>query len=469
MTNSPYDPGSFRDRTARVFYHNGSVFRGLNQHAWYEWERLRSTIFFGRAVDEGKIVATAQADPAELPKLVDDFEQRVLKHETIPFVSYPYEWPFGMLKDAALLQLELLASALEEDMILKDSSSFNVQWVGTRPVFIDIPSFRKLSEGEPWIGYRQFCQLFLYPLFLQAYKNIPFQTWLRGNLDGIEPEQCQQLMSFRDYFRRGVFSHVFLQAKAQSQFAHTNRDVRDDLRKAGFDVRLIKANIKSLQALVERLEWTKEKSTWSEYTSNNSYDSGDSGKKVSFVRDSIGSRNWQLVWDLGCNTGTFSQIAAERARHVIALDADQLAVERFYQTLKLRGSSKILPLVCNIADPSPNLGWRGLERKELVKRGQPDLVLCLALIHHLVLTANIPLEEFIGWLSDLGSNLIIEFITKQDPMVRQLLRNKDDIYKDYEQEYFERCLSARFSIVRQETFNSETRIIYHAVSKQPHQ
>jgi len=468
MTDLPYEPGSFRDRTARVFYYNGSVFRGLNQHAWHEWERLLSTSFFSRAVAEGKIVATEQANPSELPKLAENFGQRVLKHETIPFVSYPYEWPFGMLKDAALLQLELLASSIEEGMILKDSSSFNVQWVGTRPVFIDIPSFKTLSEGEPWIGYRQFCQLFLYPLFLQAYKNISFQSWLRGNLDGIEPEQCQRLMSFRDYFRRGIFSHVFLQAKAQSQFAQTNRDIRNDLRKAGFDVRLIKANIKSLQNLVKQLEWKQEQSTWSDYTRNNSYDSDDSEKKVSFVTSSIGSRDWNFVWDLGCNTGNFSRIAAERARHVIALDADQLAVERFYQTLKSEERSKILPLVCNIADPSPNLGWRGLERKELMKRGKPDLVLCLALIHHLVLTANIPLKEFIEWLSGLDSDLIIEFVTKQDPMVRRLLRNKDDIYKDYNQEYFERCLSARFSIVRQETFNSGTRIIYHAVSKQPH-
>lgn len=468
MTDLPYEPGSFRDRTARVFYYNGSVFRGLNQHAWHEWERLLSTSFFSRAVAEGKIVATEQADPSELPKLAENFGQRVLKHETIPFVSYPYEWPFGMLKDAALLQLELLISSIEEGMILKDSSSFNVQWVGTRPIFIDIPSFKTLSEGEPWVGYRQFCQLFLYPLFLQAYKNISFQSWLRGNLDGIEPEQCQRLMSFRDYFRRGIFSHVFLQAKAQSQFAQTNRDIRNDLRKAGFDVRLIKANIKSLQNLVKQLEWKQEQSTWSDYTSNNSYDSDDSEKKVSFVTSSIGSRDWNFVWDLGCNTGNFSRIAAERARHVIALDADQLAVERFYQTLKSEERSKILPLVCNIADPSPNLGWRGLERKELMKRGKPDLVLCLALIHHLVLTANIPLKEIIEWLSELDSDLIIEFVTKQDPMVHQLLRNKDDIYKDYKQEYFERCLSARFSIVRQETFNSGTRIIYHAVSKQPH-
>ena len=468
MTDLPYEPGSFRDRTARVFYYNGSVFRGLNQHAWHEWERLLSTSFFSRAVAEGKIVATEQANPSELPKLAENFGQRVLKHETIPFVSYPYEWPFGMLKDAALLQLELLASSIEEGMILKDSSSFNVQWVGTRPIFIDIPSFKTLSEGEPWVGYRQFCQLFLYPLFLQAYKNISFQSWLRGNLDGIEPEQCQRLMSFRDYFRRGIFSHVFLQAKAQSQFAQTNRDIRNDLRKAGFDVRLIKANIKNLQNLVKQLEWKQEQSTWSDYTRNNSYDSDDSEKKVSFVTSSIGSRDWNFVWDLGCNTGNFSRIAAERARHVIALDADQLAVERFYQTLKSEERSKILPLVCNIADPSPNLGWRGLERKELMKRGKPDLVLCLALIHHLVLTANIPLKEFIEWLSELDSDLIIEFVTKQDPMVRRLLRNKDDIYKDYKQEYFERCLSARFSIVRQETFNSGTRIIYHAVSKQPH-
>ncbi len=465
MTVPPYEPGSFRDRTARVFYHEGAVFRSLDQRAWREWERLRSTAFFRRAIADGKVVATEPADPAAVAQSASGPCQGILRHETIPVVSYPYEWSFGMLKDAAILQLELLAAALEEGMVLKDASPYNVQWVGARPVFIDVPSFQTLAEGEPWVGYRQFCQLFLYPLLLQAYKDVPFQPWLRGRLDGIEPEQCLQLMSVRDYLRRGVLSHVLLQAKVQARYASTTRDVKADLRKAGFDVRLIKANVKGLRRLVDGLEWKRRRSTWSEYTRCTSYDADDAERKATFVRASLGTREWPLVWDLGCNTGAFSRIAAERARYVVALDADQLAVERFYQALKTEDRSRILPLVSNVADPSPDLGWRGLERRQLVGRGRPDLILCLALIHHLVLGANIPLQELIGWLAGLGGDLIIEFITKQDPMVRQLLRNKDDIYEDYEREYFERCLSAHFSIARQETLASETRIIYYAVPR----
>jgi len=412
---------------------------------------------------EGKLIHTERIDPTEelTSALAGDWAA-VLKHQIIPFVSYPYEWSFGMLKDAALLQLELLLVALDEEMILKDSSAFNIQWKGAKPIFIDVASFERLNPGGPWVGYRQFCQMFLYPLFLLAYKNVSFQPWLRGSIDGIEPEQCSNLMSVRDLLRPGVFMHVYLQTKMQAKYAQTQKDTKGDLRAAGFNKALIKANANRIGKIIRGLTWKRARSQWSDYANENSYTETDRETKMGFVRNVVLSRPWNLVWDLGCNIGTFSRIAAENARYVVAMDADQLSIERFYQALKAEGNTSILPLLSNLADASPNLGWRGLERKALTERGKPDLTLCLALIHHVVISANIPLTEFVDWLASLGTSLVIEFITKEDPMVKTLLRNKQDNYADYEIKYFEQSLDRAFEVAQRKMLTSGTRVLYFA-------
>jgi len=466
MADYQIEPGSFRDRSNRVFYVDGAILRGLDEKGLAEWEALSSRKFFQRFTDEGKLIQTERIYNVEgIDTSLKGKWAAVLNHKPVPFISYPYEWSFGMLKDAALLQLELLLAALDEEMILKDSSAFNFQWIGTRPVFIDIPSFERLYPGDPWVGYRQFCQMFLYPLFLQAHKDIPFQPWLRGSIDGIAPEHCNNLMSFFDLLRRGVFMHVYMQCKMQARYARTQRDVKGDLRATGFNKGLIRANVRSLEKVLYRLRWKRAKSEWSQYENNTSYTEMDRGIKEAFVRNVVGSRHWGLVWDFGCNTGAFSRIAAEDASYVVAMDADHLAVDRLYLELRAEGNISILPLIINLADPSPNLGWKGLERKSLSERGRPDLMLCLALIHHLVITANIPLREVIDWFAGLGASLVIEFVTKEDPMVKELLRNKEDNYTDYESEYFERCLCEAFDLSECKMLTCGTRILYFARAK----
>ena len=465
-----FEPASFRDRNSRVFYCAGTVFRSLNEQALKEWEMLSSKGFFSQLMSRGKLVRTERVDPTQIPDLAKSEGciqnwAAVLKHETIPFISYPYEWPFGMLKDAALLQLELMQAALEEEMILKDASSFNIQWVGACPIFIDIASFERLTPGEPWIGYRQFCQMSLYPLYLQAYKDIPFQSWLRGNIEGIEPAHCINLLSTRDLLRPGVFTHVYLQAKFQAKYGQTSKDIRGYFREAGFNRDLIKINVNRLSKLIKDLIWRRTKSQWSNYGTTHSYTDTDHEMKKAFIREVAASHPWSLVWDLGCNTGTYSRIAAEKAHYVVAMDADLMAIEQFYQELKSEGNTRILPLINNVADHSPPLGWRGLERKALTARGKPELTLCLALIHHLVITHNIPVKDFIEWLSSLTSNLVIEFVTKEDPMAKKLLQNKDDNYTDYEIGYFEKCLSESYHIARRRKLGSGTRVLYYGKLK----
>lgn len=459
------EPSSYRDREARVFYDDAlGVCRALSVRALAEWDAVRQTQFFRRAVECGHVVRTEQLIDGE-SAFESDAEPwaGMLQHETIPFVSYPFEWSFSMLQDAALLHLDLLDAALAEDFTLKDGTAYNLQWRGARPVFIDVASFERYVAGQPWAGYRQFCQTFLYPLLLQAYKNVPFQPWLRGRLDGILPQECWNLMSFRDFFRRGVPSHVFLHAWFQSRRELNEVDSTKALVAAGFRKDQIRANAQGLQRLLTGLRWSPPASAWSEYAEANSYSAADRQRKESFVRSAIHSRNWGLVWDVGCNMGIYSRIAAENSEQVIAIDADPLAIERLYLSLKSDSDSSrapILPLVNNLVDLPGGLGWRGEERKSLADRGQPELTLCLALVHHLVIGHGVPLRELLTWLADLGTSLVIEFVTKDDPMVQHLLLGRRDNYADYDPVFFEQLLSQLFDVVRTETLESGTRTLY---------
>jgi hypothetical protein len=259
----------------------------------------------------GSIVETRDADPGLAPEAAG-----VIEHTRIPFVSYPYEWTFGMLKDAALLHLDLMRDALAAGMILKDATPYNVQWRGMQPVFIDIPSFEPLGRGEPWVGYRQFCELFLYPLMLQAYKGVDFRPWLRGRIDGIPAEEMHRLMSGRDLLRPGVLLHVAAQSALQRRYEGSGRDMRGSLARAGFDKSLIVNNVAKLRTLVAKLSPGRDRTQWSDYDRTHSYDAAEFEQKAAFVRDAAATRHWQRAWDIGCNTGTFSRIDRQsRKRH----------------------------------------------------------------------------------------------------------------------------------------------------------
>jgi ribosomal protein L11 methylase PrmA len=391
----------------------------------------------------------------------------VLRHERIPFVSYPYEWSFSMLKDAALLQLELLQMALEHRLILKDATPYNVQYVGARPVFIDVGSFERLHEEELWVGYRQFCMLYLFPLLLQAHKGADLQPLLRGSLDGIQPGQMRALISLRDRFRRGYLTHVVLQARLERKAATPGGPgITAALKRPGLGTQLIGTNVRKMRRLVNRLDWNPTSGTWLGYATQNTYSEEDSARKDGFVRAVCADRRPRLVWDLGCNNGRHARIAAEYAECIVALDADPGPVEVLYRSLRDEGRSDILPLTMNLTDPSPGLGWRGRERKSLLDRGQPDLVLALALVHHLAIGGNVPLTEVVDWLAEMGAAVVVEFPTRADPMVQALLARKPRTpHVDYDRASFERGLAAAFDVRRTEELASGTRVLYFATPR----
>jgi SAM-dependent methyltransferase len=456
------EPGSFRDPESRVFYAGDEVYRALSPDGLSDFEALRET----GLLDDERVVHTEPAEnAAALRGLLVHEPAAVLRHERIPFVSYPYEWTFSMLKDAALVQLELLLAALDHDLVLKDSTPYNVQFKGARPVFVDVGSFERLREGEPWVGYRQFCMLYLYPLLLQAVKGVPFQPWLRGSIDGITPSQMRALLSLRDRFRRGLFTNVFLHARLERRYADRPEQTKQEVRRV-FKKELLVANVRKMRKLVERLSWDPPEGVWTAYGERNSYTDDDARRKDEFVRQVATGRDWKLVWDIGANNGRYSRIAAEGARTVVAVDADQGPVELLYRDLREERNEQILPLTMNLADPSPGLGWRGLERRALPERGRPDLVLALALVHHVAISANVPVKEIVDWLASLGSALVIEFPTREDPMVKKLLAPKrEGLHPDYELDSFERTLGEAFEVERSERLRSGTRVLYFARPK----
>jgi ribosomal protein L11 methylase PrmA len=462
------EPGSFRDRDSRVVVAEGAVYRVLSERGAEDWRALADSPLLERLVADGSLVATEEADRDELGpgagELLPGGVAMALRHERIPFVSYPYEWTFGMLRDAALLQLDLQLAALEAGLTLKDATPYNVQFRGSRPVFIDVGSFERLREGEPWAGYRQFCMLYLYPLLLQGYRDVSFQPWLRGSTDGISPRQAARLLGPGNRLRRGVLSHVVLHARMERRYEQREGgEVKEELRQASFKPELIAANVRRLRKLVAGLGWKAGDSAWTGYREQNTYSDEDAARKAAFVREAAAGSRAELVWDLGCNDGAYSRIAADHAGVVVACDADHATVEALYRALRSAGESRILPLVVDLGDPSPGLGWRGSERLPLEARGRPGLVLALAVVHHLSITANVPLGEVLTWLRWLDSALVIEFPKREDPMVRRLLSGKrEGSNADYTLESFESELAARFRIERSEPLPSGNRVLYLA-------
>ena len=463
-TEATWVSGSFRDHDSRVFSVAGEIHRSLSPAALADFEALAGTDLFAAAQESRKLVGT---------RLVEGFEPppdcrpeagfaAVLRHERIPFLSWPFEWPFSMLKDAALLTLELIDAALDEGLILKDGTPYNVQWRGAAPVFIDVGSFERLRDGEPWFGYRQFCMQFLYPLMLRSFRDVSHRPLLRGELEGISPEQMRNLLSLRDRLRRGVLTNVVLHARLESRHSERSAtDAREEVSRAGFKPELIKANVGRLAKLIRGLEWSPAGSEWSEYRETSTYDEEGLAAKEAFVEAAVASAAPTLVWDLGCNDGRFSRIAAGAGAYVVAIDGDEVAVDRLYRELRAEGSDGILPLAVDLVDASPGLGWRGEERPPLERRAKPDLVLALALVHHLAIGANVPLPAVVDWLADLGAALVVEFPTREDPMVARLLsRKREDAHPDYELERFEALLGERFDVTRREPRGS--RVLFEA-------
>ncbi|MEJ7720188.1 MAG: hypothetical protein WKF58_06940 [Ilumatobacteraceae bacterium] len=447
---------------SRAYRDGDTVLRGLNTEAFADFQHLAATRFFAAAVERGDIVRTEVVDGVELP---DDWAG-VLRHERIEVVSYPYEWPFEMLRDAALLQLRLTREAIAEKLITKDAPSYNVQFAGTRPVFIDIGSFERLRKAEPWPGYRQFCELFLNPLLVQAIRDVPFQPLLRGSVHGISPIVTADILGGVRTAHEGC-----VHPRQAARPCRTSlRRRRQRARRQG------RAEACRVRAGAHRrpAEEPREGDRRTEV--------GQAALDVVGLRRPLAlhrprsRRQGRLRQgdDLGCRAGASSRARprcqrrpllrtalAAGASSVVAVDSDDLVVDRLYRDLREEGERRILPLVLDLSDPSPGLGWRSRERLSFVDRVRADLVLCLAVVHHLALTNTVPLDEIVTFLADLGAPIVVEFPHRDDPMASRLLaRKREGVFDAYDLPNWDKALERQFKVHDRITLPSGTRTLY---------
>lgn len=462
------DPGSFRDPLSQVFVADGEVLRGLTPAGLAEFEAVAEAPFFKQLLADELVIETELLAPGTHP--LHDRWAGVLRHRRLPVISYPYEWTFEMLRGAALVQIEVARRAVTAGFSSKDATSYNVAFDGTRPVFIDVGSFEKPRAREPWPGYRQFCELFLNPLVIQAKTGVSFHPWLRGSINGIGPVDTAAVVAPHRRLGKGLLAHVTLQARSERRHAATAVAEEDDASpkaRPGFSRPLVLAQLDNLEKTVRSLRWKAQKSTWSDYSDRAHYVGDDLPAKDRFVADAVAGHGADLVLDLGANDGRFSKLALEHgATQVVAADVDHLVVDRLYRHLRDIDERRILPLVLDLANPSPGTGWASRERQSIVDRVRPDLVLCLAVVHHLALSNTVPFGEIVDFLASFGSPLVVELPHREDPMVKILLsRKRPGLFDHYDRTAWEQALEGRFTIDERLELPSGTRTLYRTTPR----
>jgi len=383
---------------------------------------------------------------------------RVLCPERVETISYPYEWCFSQLKDAALLMLRIQRIALAHGMTLKDCSAYNIQFVKGSPMLIDTLSFEKYQEGTPWGAYKQFCQHFLAPLALMAYKDVRLSQLLRIHMDGIPLDLANTLLPLRTWFSLPLLLHIHLHSRSQKYYA--GRGMSGKILRKGIGMTSLLGLIDSLKSCVGELKWHPKSTEWESYYEDDSYSPEAITHKVQMVSDFLRRVRPTVVWDLGANTGLFSRSASGKRIHTVSFDVDPVCVEINYLAVRGRGETNILPLLLDLTNPSPGIGWENKERTPIWERSRADTIMVLALVHHLAIANNIPLDRVARFLSGICDTLIIEFVPKSDPKVQKLLSTRKDVFPNYTQEAFEEEFSKLFRIREQVGIKDSQRTLY---------
>ena len=444
MTSGP-DRGSFRDPSGFVYTRSGRLLRQVNSSFGARWDDLVASGLLADLQRRDLLVPHEVVDVREA--LAPDAAHAVLEPEKVEFISYPYEWSFGELKDAALLTLDAQATASRAGFTLRDASAYNVQFRLGRPILIDTLSFERAEAGAPWTPYRQFCEHFLAPLALMAHRDIRLGFLLRRFVDGIPLDLAAPMLPWRTRLNVGLASHVHAHAGALRRAA--GRDSGASKQRTMGSLRQA-ALIDSLRRTVEGLTWKPAGTDWAEYAEHTSYDAGATTAKDQLVRGFLEAAGGSVVWDLGANTGRFSAIAASLGRRVIAWDGDPAATELHSRSVRASRSGTVLPLVVDLTNPSPGLGFAGAERRSLAERANADVVLALALVHHLVVGRNIRLGMIADFFAELGPQLIVEYVPESDPMVQRMLATRADVHPYPAINEFRRIFETRYAVLQDE-------------------
>jgi SAM-dependent methyltransferase len=443
-----FDPASFKDPAGRVFYpddHGDWIGRTLTPGALAHLQAAERAGLLSALVADGLLVESEVVLRGDLGIAGPGVGLQVLKQRRIPFVSYPYEWSFEMLRDAALVTLAIMDRALDAGFVLKDATGFNILFDGVAPKLVDVPSIEPYVEGRVWSGYAQFCRSFLFPLLLSAYRDVDVQALLRGTLGEVPVGFAANLFGLRDYSRPGVLKDVMLQARLERTFGRSTGAVREETSARAYPKALLVANVRRLRTLVQGLKRPGSQSEWSAYDEDCTYTDVDRAAKQSFVTRALGDRRLARVVDLGCNTGTYSRLALACAAQVVALDVDSKAIDRLYRQAT-RGA-RLSPVVANLLNPTPAMGWALHERRSLFERLSSNAFLALALIHHLRITGGVPLGAIVTQLLAIAPEGIVEWVDKEDAQVQAMLALRPDVYDDYAWPTFEALIAERGEVV----------------------
>lgn len=459
MADSTQHPSSFRDPAGHIFTAGKTVYRQINPAGKDDYELTMSSGLYDDLVKNGLLVAHSEVKQAG-----DGNEYKVIKPAQIPFISYPYEWTFAQLKDAALLTLQLQKKALEHGMILKDASAYNVQFIGRQPIFIDTLSFKKYESGEAWEGYRQFCEHFLAPLALARYSSYDALKLLRVDLEGIPLDLVTKLLPKRARWHAGLLSHLYLHNASQKKYQNiASEKGTTAVAKRKVSLFAMQGIVASLESSIKKLTPPHQHTEWGDYYTFTNYSEKGFAYKRELVKSMLDSvtPTPKMVWDMGANNGEFSVIAADSDIYTVAMDIDPLAVERNYlATANEQQKAKMLPLVQDCINPSPANGFMNTERDSLFERAPADVTMALAIIHHLAIGRNIPLDQLADLFAKLGKHIIVEFVPKGDSKVDILLASRRDIFTDYDIEHFEAAMARHFKLVQKEPIKQTKRTLY---------
>jgi len=451
-TSFSYHPSSYRDPSGFIFEKDNIVYRQVNTIFKEHFEFFINSGCYKKLVEEQLLIPHEEV--AE--NLTGNAEwYTTLKPEKIQFISYPWEWSFDMLKDAALLTLRIAKEATESGMILKDATPYNIQWHCGQFIFIDSLSFEKYNPDEPWIAYRQFCEGFLAPLVLMHYSKHSLEPLLLAYPEGIPLAIAKALLPGRSKFSLHTYLHIHLHARVAQR-----KDNAEPV-KAKFSRRKFQNLISSLEILIHKLRMPARSTTWSGYYEE-AYLRNDYLKQKKAIL-----RNWidelsqiKSVADLGANDGEFSHLFSSKDIQTITADFDPYCINKLYNEIKTKKEKKIQPMVLDLSNPSPSIGINNEERSSFISRLNVDLVLALALIHHLAIGKNIPLERIAFFFSKTAPNLIIEFVPKEDEKVQILLSQKNDIYGAYDEKSFIEAFSRYFIIEKFQKIPGTGRVLY---------
>jgi hypothetical protein len=447
-------PSSFRDPSGFLFRSGSVLYRQVNPAYQPDYDHFVSSGLCQALLDKELLIPHEEAALELSPRPP---AYRILRPDLIGFVSYPYEWSFSQLKAAALTTIAIQKEALAHGMWLKDASAYNIQFRRNKPILIDTLSFERHPEGQPWVAYRQFCQHFLAPLALMAYSDISLNQLLRIYIDGIPLDLAARLLPASSLLRFSLLTHIHLHARAQQRFADSA--IRAD--RYSMTHNALMGIIDNLEAATRKLRLPRMSSVWSNYYSESlNYTSDSFEQKKRLTSAFLEKLCPKQSWDLGSNVGIFSGLCAEKGIPTIAFDKDPLTVDAHYRSLVASGNATTLPLVLDLTNPSPSLGWSGAERMSLLERGPTDTVLALALIHHLAISNNVPLGKLALFFSEICNSMIIEFVPKSDSQVQKLLRTRPDVFPGYTRESFEAEFSRHFSIQSGRQISGSERFLY---------